>query len=147
MPTDPIRRTIVLGPAAHELRRHVGATAWVVLDEMLQRSTGDGDQVVAEVSIRSLGSSLGLAKDTVARAVRRLRELGAIEARQVRTSAGVFDVGSYCVTVPAVCLHLVSTPQPPVSESAPRPARAASPSSPSPSARRSSGQLSLLPEV
>jgi DNA-binding transcriptional MocR family regulator len=120
----------------------------VVLEEMLQRSTGDDDQVVAEVSIRSLGSSLGLAKDTVARAVRRLRELGAIEAHQERTSAGVFDIGSYRVTVPAVCLRLASTPQPPVSESAARPARAASPSSsPSLSARRSSGQLALSLEV
>ena len=47
MPADPIRRTIKLGPAAHELRRHVGPTTWVVLEEMLQRSTGDDDHVVA----------------------------------------------------------------------------------------------------
>ena len=38
IPADPIRRTIVLGPAAHELRRHVGPTAWVVLEELLQRA-------------------------------------------------------------------------------------------------------------
>ena len=63
MPADPIRRTIKLGPAAHELRRHVGPTTWVVLEEMLQRSTGDDGHVVAQVSIRSLASSLGLAKD------------------------------------------------------------------------------------
>ena len=47
MPADPIRRTIELGPAAHELRRHVGPTTWVVLEEMLQRSTGDDGHVVA----------------------------------------------------------------------------------------------------
>ena len=51
---DPTRRTIVLGPRAHELRSYVGSTAWVVLEEMMQRSTGDGDHVVAQVSIRSL---------------------------------------------------------------------------------------------
>ena len=139
MPADLTRRSIVLGPAAHELRRHVGPTAWVVLEELLQRSTSDGDQIVAQVSIRSLGSSLGLAKDTVARALRPLRELGAIEAIQARTSTGGFDAGSYRITVPAVCLSLVCPAQPLVLSSA-RP-------SPSSSARRSSGQLSLLSEV
>jgi DNA-binding transcriptional ArsR family regulator len=155
MPTEPDRRVIVLGPAAHELRRRIGPTAWVVLEEMLQRSSAGGGQVVAEVSIRSLGSSLGLAKDTVGRALRRLRELGAIEARQQRTSSGPFDAGSYRITVPAVCLSLDSAPQPPASSpAARRPAPAPSPSpSPSPasasssSVRRSSGQLSLLLEV
>jgi DNA-binding transcriptional MocR family regulator len=142
MPTDPIRRTIVLGPAAHELRRHVGPTAWVVLEEMLQRSSSDGDEVVAQVSIRALAASLGLAKDTVARAVRRLRELGAIEATQARASCGSFDAGSYRITVPAVCLSLVCSPQRPVSSSAARLS-----SAPPSSSRRSSGQLSLLSEV
>jgi DNA-binding transcriptional MocR family regulator len=142
MPTDLTRRTIVLGPAAHELRRHVGPTAWVVLEEMLQRSSTDGDEVVAEVSVRALAASLELAKDTVARAIRRLRELGAIEATQARASCGSFDAGSYRITVPAVCLSLVCPPQRPVSSSAARPS-SARPSS----ARRSSGQLSLLPEV
>jgi DNA-binding transcriptional MocR family regulator len=142
MPTDLTRRTIVLGPAAHELRRHVGPTAWVVLEEMLQRSSTDGDEVVAEVSVRALAASLELAKDTVARAIRRLRELGAIEATQARASCGSFDAGSYRITVPAVCLSLVCPPQRPVSSSAARPS-----SAPPSSSRRSSGQLSLLSEV
>ncbi len=148
MSADPIRRTIVLGPAAHELRRHVGPTAWVVLEEMLRRLTGSGDQVVARVSIRALASSLGLAKGTVARAVRRLRELDAIEAHQERTSSGVFDAGAYRVTIPAVCLSLACPPQPPLSSAAARPAPALSPSPfPSSSVRRSSGQLALSLEV
>jgi DNA-binding transcriptional regulator YhcF (GntR family) len=84
---DPTRRTIVLGPRAHELRSHVGSTAWVVLEEMMQRSTGSGGDVVAQMTIRSLASSLGLAKDTVARAVRRLRDLGFIVAVQARAES------------------------------------------------------------
>ena len=154
MPADPIRRTIVLGPAAHELRRHVGPTAWVVLEEMLQRSTGN-DHVVAQVSIRSLASSLGLAKDTVNRAVGRLRDLGVIEAAQARARSGVFDAGSYRLVVPAVCLSPAGPTQPSAFSPAARPSCAAPPSAPrassaarpSPSARRSSGQLSLLLEV
>ena len=109
MSADPIRRTIKLGPAAHELRRHVGPTTWVVLEEMLQRSTGDDDHVVAQVSIRSLASSLGLAKDTVTRAVGRLRDLGVIDASQGRSRSGVFEAGSYRLAVPAVCLSLACT--------------------------------------
>ena len=104
MHADPTRRTIVLGPRAHELRAYVGSTAWVVLEEMMQRSTGDGDRVVAQVSIRSLASSLGLAKDTVNRAVRRLRDLGVIHAEQRRSDSGVFHTGSYRLDVPTVCL-------------------------------------------
>jgi DNA-binding transcriptional MocR family regulator len=157
MPADPIRRTIELGPAAHELRRHVGPTAWVVLEEMLQRSTGDGDgdDVVAQVSIRSLASSLGLAKDTVTRAVGRLRDLGVIDASQARSRSGVFQAGSYRLAVPAVCLSPAGPSQPSALSPAARPSCAAASSAPrssaaarpSPSARRSSGQLSLLLEV
>jgi DNA-binding transcriptional MocR family regulator len=160
MPADPLRRTIKLGPAAHELRRHVGPTTWVVLEEMLQRSTGDDGHVVAQVSIRSLASSLGLAKDTVTRAVGRLRDLGVIDASQGRSRSGVFEAGSYRLAVPAVCLspagpQLAGPSQPSALSPAPRPCCAAPPSAPrsssaarpSPPARRSSGQLSLLPEL
>jgi len=134
---DAARRTIILGPRAHDLRGYVGPTAWAVLEEMMQRSTGDGDHVVAQVSIRSLASSLGLAKDTVARAVRRLRGLGVIEAVQARSSCGVFEAGSYCLAVPVSCMSVVCPSQPAVAPSA---ARRSAP-------RRSSGQLSLLSEV
>ena len=134
---DPTRGTIVLGPRAHELRAYVGTTAWSVLEEMMQRSTGDGDHAFAQVSIRSLASSLGLAKDTVARAVRRLRDLGVIAAIQARSESGAFEAGSYRLAVPVACLSVACPSQPSV---LPPPARP-------PSARRSSGQLSLLSEV
>jgi DNA-binding transcriptional MocR family regulator len=123
------------------LRAHVGTTAWSVLEEMMQRSTGDDDHVVAQVSIRSLASSLGLAKDTVARAVRRLSDLGVVAAVQARSDSGVFDAGSYRLAVPAGCLSLACPSQPPVLSSAP--SAAAPPSS----ARRPSGQLALSLEV
>jgi DNA-binding transcriptional MocR family regulator len=128
---------IVLGPRAYELRAYVGATAWSVLEEMMQRSHGDGDHVVALVSIRSLASSLGLAKDTVNRAVRRLRDLGVIEAVQARSEAGVFEAGSYRLAVPVACISVACPSQPSVAPPTPRAS----------SARRSSGQLSLLSEV
>lgn len=91
---------------------------------------------VSRTAIRSLASSLGLAKDTVARAVRRLSDLGVIEAVQVRASSGVFEAGSYRLAVPASFVSVAYPSQPP-----------ATPSSSRSSARRSSGQLSLLSEV
>jgi DNA-binding transcriptional MocR family regulator len=130
----------VLGPRANELRAAVGTTAWSVLEEMMQGSTGDDDHV-AEVSIRSLASSLGLAKDTVARAVRRLSDLGVVVAVQTRSDSGVFDAGSYRLAIPAVCLSLACLSQPPAVSSVRLPAV------PPSSARRSSGQLALYLEV
>lgn len=141
MHADLERRALVLGPRAHELRAYVGTTAWSVLEEMMQRSTGDGDHIVAGVSIRSLASSLGLAKDTVARAVRGLSDLGVVAAVQARSDSGVFDAGSYRLAVPAGCLSLACPSQPPALSSAP--SAAAPPSS----ARRPSGQLALSLEV
>jgi DNA-binding transcriptional MocR family regulator len=108
---------------------------------MMQRSTGDGDHIVAGVSIRSLASSLGLAKDTVARAVRGLSDLGVVAAVQARSDSGVFAAGSYRLAVPAGCLSLACPSQPPALSSAP--SAAAPPSS----ARRPSGQLALSLEV
>jgi hypothetical protein len=134
---EPIRRRIVVGPRAHELRRYVGPISWVVLEEMLQRSTGADDHIVTQVSVRTLAATLGLAKDTVARAVRRLRDLAVIDAVQARSESGVFDAGSYRLSIPVACLSVAESPLP---VSAPPAARA-------PSVRASSGQLSLLPEV
>lgn len=111
MPTEPTRtrQTIVIGPAAHELRRYVGVTSWVVLEEMMQTATGPADRLVAEVSIRSLAASLGLAKDTVTRAVRRLRDVGVIEVEQRRSERGVFQAGVYRLAVPTPCLAVVDS--------------------------------------
>jgi hypothetical protein len=134
---DSARRAIVLGPRAHELRAYVGPTAWAVLEEMMQRSSGSGDHVVAQVSIRSLASSLGLAKDTVARAVRRLRDIGVIEAVQARSSCGVFEAGSYRLSVPVACVSVACPSRPSV----------APPAALRSSARRSPVQLSLLSRV
>ena len=97
MAAEPTRRAIVVGPKAHELRRFVGSASWAVLEEMMQVATGPSDRLVAEVSIRSLAASLGVAKDTVARAVRRLRDAaaGAFWGRAVRD----LDEGAVCQAV------------------------------------------------
>ncbi len=87
--------SVVVGAAAGELRRALGPTSWVVLEELLLCSTGPADACVAQVSVRALAASLGLAKDTVGRAIRRLRYAGLVTVAQQRTDAGIFDTGTY----------------------------------------------------
>jgi DNA-binding transcriptional MocR family regulator len=94
-------RHIVLTADSAELRRRLDPAAWVVFEELLLASTGTGEGCVASVSIRALADRLGLAKDTVARALGRLRRAGLVTARQARTDAGVFATGCYVLTVPA----------------------------------------------
>jgi len=93
---------IVIEPAVSGLRRELGPTAWVVLEEMLLCSTGDADWCTATVTIRGLGASLGLAKDTIARALRRLHAAGIVTAMPARTPAGTFAAGAYRMTIPQV---------------------------------------------
>lgn len=112
MSAESTRRAIVVGPKAHELRRYVGSASWAVLEEMMQVPTGPSDRLVAEASIRALAASLGVAKDTVARAVRRPRYLGVIEADQRRADSGVFQTGIYRLAVPTACLTVAPTTTP-----------------------------------
>jgi DNA-binding transcriptional ArsR family regulator len=99
MPRDAGRR-VVLDVGSAELRRELGPSAWVVFEELLLASIGPADCCVASMSVRALASRLGLAKDTVARALIRLRRVGLVTAVQTRGSSGVFAAGSYALTVP-----------------------------------------------
>ena len=94
-------RRLVLTGESRALRRRLDPAAWMVFEELLLASTVTGDGCVASVSIRALADRLGLAKDTVARALGRLRRHGLVTAHQSRTKAGVFATGSYLLTVPA----------------------------------------------
>lgn len=57
------------------LRRILGATAWFVLEELALRATANGDgKLAVQASTRELAEALALNKDTVTRALGRLRE-------------------------------------------------------------------------
>jgi DNA-binding transcriptional MocR family regulator len=111
----------------------------MVLEEMMQAATGPADRLVAEVSIRSLAASLGLAKDTVTRAVRRLRDLGVIEVEQRRSERGVFQAGVYRLAVPTACLAIGTSTTPRSRTSPTKPPRRTPSATPS----SDSGQLEL----
>ena len=93
-------RRLVIDAASIEIRRRVGPTAWAVFEELVLSSVGARDACTASVSVRSLASRLGMSKDTVARAVVRLRAAGLVSAHQARGSAGTFAVGSYRLHLP-----------------------------------------------
>ena len=120
-------RSVVVGAAASELRRALGPTSWMVMEELLMRSTGPADACIASVSVRTLAASLGLAKDTVCRAIRRLRDAGLVTVAQLRTVAGIFDTGTYLIAVPD-CIAL----------------NAPTPAAPQPRARVERGDFSQL---
>ena len=110
---SPTRRSIVIEPTVSGLRRELGPTTWVVLEEMLLCSTGDAACCTTAVSIRNLGASLGLAKDTVARAIRRLQAAGIVTAVPSRTPAGTFAAGAYRIAIPrAIAVEQTHTSEP-----------------------------------
>ena len=109
MATD---RRVVLTADSVELRRRLDPTTWMVFEELVLASSGPVDACRATVSIRSLASRLGLAKDTVARALGQLRRLGLVTAQQSRTSTGAFATGCYTLTIPTSINFADHTPSP-----------------------------------
>jgi DNA-binding IclR family transcriptional regulator len=86
---------IVVGTAAIEVVRVAGPTGWAVLTALAVDAEYAAGEVVARASVRSLAAVLGLDKDTVARALTRLRESGFVVHE-----AGRFTPGVYRLTTP-----------------------------------------------
>jgi hypothetical protein len=78
-----------------ELRRQLGATSWFVLEELVVHAVAEsGGMLRAQVSTRELSAKLALNKDTVTRALAKLRSCGVITvvARGGATGASVFAI-------------------------------------------------------
>jgi DNA-binding IclR family transcriptional regulator len=93
-------RCVLLAADSVGVRRVLGPTAWVVFEELLLGATATSGGWQASMSVRALGARLGLAKDTVARALNRLRRAGLVTPIQSRTTTGVFAAGRYLLTIP-----------------------------------------------
>lgn len=102
-------RPVIVGPGASEVRREIGAVAWVVLEQLCATAVHDPDleDLVVATSTRALAGSLGFSKDTAARALHVLREAGLVCAMPVRGAGGRFDSPRYLITTP----HDVLRPQ------------------------------------
>ena len=104
--------TLVVAPSATSLRRDLGPAAWIVLEELARRSTMVDGGAVTHTSSRSLAGVLGLTKDTVARALARLRTAGLVIGEQRRSAAGLFDVGTYRITVDELLTTIAPSARP-----------------------------------
>ena len=117
MSADPAG-AVMIDAASREMRRRLGPASWMVFEELLLAATPAAGMWQAAVSVRVLAERTGLSKDTVARAVARLRRAGLVTLRQART-AGLFAAGVYELTIPngitvdstaVVDTHLAPTP-------------------------------------
>lgn len=146
---------IVLSDRCRPIRAAVGPVAWVVLEELAAVGEPSGSTVRAATTVRRLGATLGLSKDTVAAALRRLIADGLLQRFDERDHpSGHFGGCVYVVDLHAIGL----TPRPsrpdssdtvvPPRADVPAPTRTAETPAPAPArrTRRSStaGQLSLL---
>ena len=131
-------RRVVLTAESVELRRRLDPTAWVVLEQLLLESTGSGEVCEASVSVRSLATQLGLAKDTVARTLTRLRRAGLVDGFQSRTVTGVYATGRYALTT-SIIVDDHTPPAPPT-----RPSSTTSTATRAPHPTRTTGTTSQL---
>jgi hypothetical protein len=114
-PTDR-RPPLTLGPAAPEVRRAVGPIAWAVLECLAAGCVDREGETVSYESVRGIADFLDLAKDTVARALRRLIAEQFVTYVASRADDGRFSSSHYRLTLPpdlfAESVH-ESTPEPP----------------------------------
>ena len=78
--------TIAQSSDAHELRRLVGVTAWVVLEALTVEARFEGDRLYVEKTSRDLAVLLAIGKDRAAAAVRVLRDAGILVQCSNRSS-------------------------------------------------------------
>jgi predicted ArsR family transcriptional regulator len=83
------------------VRRTVGPVAWSVLEVLAEHGRADLGGTVSRKSVRDLAGELGLANDTVARALRRLADASLVVHESDRASTGRFGAGRYVLTVPS----------------------------------------------
>lgn len=128
---------LTLGPGAPEIRRTVGPIAWAVLECVATNAVERADEAVSYESVRGIADSLGLAKDTVARALRRLAGERLVAHVASRGHDGRFGPSHYRLDLPPDLFLVPCKPGP--MHAPPMPSR--------PSRRPPATQLSLIDAV
>jgi hypothetical protein len=86
--------TLLIEPESREIRRAVGALAWCCLEELSLAARRTAEGWVAPVGVRAIGASLGVTKDTAARAVQVLVAAGLVTRR------GSASCAQYALSLP-----------------------------------------------
>jgi hypothetical protein len=82
------------------MRRAVGPIAWVVLEHVAGNAEGYAGETVSYETVRRVADALDLAKDTVARSLRRLADAGLLVYVPTRSGDGRFASSYYRLTFP-----------------------------------------------
>lgn len=93
-------RSITVLPSSRALCRRVGPLAWVLLEELALRAEAHPGGLTVETNVRELGATLNFGKDTVAKALGRLTDLGLLHP-QARRIAGRYAGCAYVVDIEA----------------------------------------------
>jgi hypothetical protein len=93
-------RAITVLPSSRALCRRVGPLAWVLLEELALRAEARPDGLTVKTNVRDLGATLNIGKDTVAKALGRLADLGLLHP-QTRRVAGRYAGCAYVVDIEA----------------------------------------------
>ncbi len=99
---DPARGApieIAIGPAAGDVRRSVGATAWCALEVLAATPADDGELWIVRSSACAVAAHLGVAPNTAQRALGVIREAALVTAIQDREHGGRFGGTAYRLTV------------------------------------------------
>jgi DNA-binding transcriptional MocR family regulator len=91
--------SLAIDARARDLRRGVGLTAWIALEELLLDAAPQPfGSLSVQVSGRVLAARLGVSKDTAAAALRRLASAGLVRREDHRDAArGVFAHSVYVI--------------------------------------------------
>ena len=133
---------LVVDARSGDLRRRVGANAWVVLEELLLGSTiALPSQAVSRTTVRALAERTGLSKDTVARSLQQLGKANTFTVEPERhDDSGRFVSVRYLVDLTTLPIELVTV----AIERTVEPTVAREPARPFRRADASAEQLSML---
>jgi hypothetical protein len=86
-----------VSPVARTMRRRLGPVAWAALEDVLCDVTVHASGgATAQTSVRRVAAGVGVSKDTAARAMAHLIDLGLLCRRDgARADDGTFTTGSY----------------------------------------------------
>jgi DNA-binding transcriptional MocR family regulator len=96
---------VLVGPECRPTRKTLDPTAWFVLEELVMNADLGTSEVTVLVpaSVRALATELGLSKDTVAAALRRLANAGIVQRVDQRNdTSGRFGRSTYLVDLAAI---------------------------------------------
>lgn len=102
-------RRVLVGPECRPTRRTLDPTAWFVLEQLVLNADAGSSEVTVFVpaSVRALATELGLSKDTVAAALRRLANAGIVRREDERESdSGRFGHSRYLVDLTSTGIRL-----------------------------------------